>query len=665
MQVWNLEYRKMAGTLTGHRTACTAVEFHPYGEFFASGSADTNLKIWDLRRKSCIQTYKGHTGSISSIRFSPHGRWVATGGQDSQVKVWDLTAGKLMQNLDLHKGPITSVAFHPKEYLLATGSADRTMKLWGLESFKLVGSTEMGTSPVQAVKFYVEDQTILSASQDSLRIYASDGLSSPLDTIDVDWKGIQDMRLCFPEEKLLAISCEDSQLGIWVADLQKKPGDSVRAGSGYAPAAARVPQARAAAAPAKAQQPQAAPRRAERASAAASAYDPDGLEPGAQEAPAPRGRSGEPERTEAPACVASSPKMRGSAPATLPAQSGEPAGRWGGSSPNGSFAAPQLPQVGAQSPVGLAARAQSPTGFGGPSPSASGPAQQAPSSVPAVAVLGSPPVGGLGSPAHGAEVRGRLGAQPSPASVSADAAGDQVLRDLLDSASGRTGGAACERRCSPEVPIRATSPVADVVGRPPSRTPGASREPGDPAMLSRMTNATKIAQFTSQHPQMLGVLQKRISQARNLKEFWAKGDLVALQQALQQPQDQAVVCDFLRVIMQNRLFGALNLDACQILLPVLRDLTGSKYEDFVVIAFQFTEILLQNFGDVITGTRQSCRGIPERELDIAREDRLRKCNACHDQFKEIQRLLSDSRLASRFSSLRGSLQTFLHPSGQN
>lgn len=35
----------MAGSLTGHRNACTCVEFHPYGEFFASGSNDTNLTL--------------------------------------------------------------------------------------------------------------------------------------------------------------------------------------------------------------------------------------------------------------------------------------------------------------------------------------------------------------------------------------------------------------------------------------------------------------------------------------------------------------------------------------------------------------------------------------------------------------------------------------------
>ena len=53
------------------------MEFHPYGEFFASGSVDTNLKIWDIRQRSCIQTYRGHSRAVRQILFSPDGRWIA------------------------------------------------------------------------------------------------------------------------------------------------------------------------------------------------------------------------------------------------------------------------------------------------------------------------------------------------------------------------------------------------------------------------------------------------------------------------------------------------------------------------------------------------------------------------------------------------------------
>ena len=62
-----------------------SVDFHPFGEFFASGSLDTNLKIWDIRRKNCIHTYKGHTRGVNAIRFTPDGRWVVSGGEDNTL----------------------------------------------------------------------------------------------------------------------------------------------------------------------------------------------------------------------------------------------------------------------------------------------------------------------------------------------------------------------------------------------------------------------------------------------------------------------------------------------------------------------------------------------------------------------------------------------------
>ena len=78
---------QMDETQQQFKSNCTAVEFHPFGEFFASGSSDTNLNIWDIRKKGCIQTYKGHSQGISTIKFSPDGRWVVSGGFDNVVKV--------------------------------------------------------------------------------------------------------------------------------------------------------------------------------------------------------------------------------------------------------------------------------------------------------------------------------------------------------------------------------------------------------------------------------------------------------------------------------------------------------------------------------------------------------------------------------------------------
>ena len=56
--------------MTGHRSNCVGVQC-TYGEFFASGSVDTNLKIWDIRQRSCIQTYRGHRARCARSSSRP------------------------------------------------------------------------------------------------------------------------------------------------------------------------------------------------------------------------------------------------------------------------------------------------------------------------------------------------------------------------------------------------------------------------------------------------------------------------------------------------------------------------------------------------------------------------------------------------------------------
>lgn len=579
MQVWNLEYRKMAGTLAGHRTACGAVEFHPYGEFFASGSADTNLKIWDLRRKSCIQTYKGHTGPIHSIRFSPHGRWVATGGQDSVVKLWDLTAGKLMRDLDLHKGAITSIAFHPKEYLLATGSADRTMKMWSLETFQAVGSTDPGTTPVQAVKFWVEESSIVCASQDAMRIYSTDSLGAAQDTVEVDWRGLQDMRLCAQEEKLLALSTEGTQLGVWVAELSRREA----AGAGYV-----RPQPRGTTA--SGQRMQAPPHRLPR-TAASDAEEEDAEQPGLQRV----GSSG----SRSSGRGQSSNEAFQDLPGLL-----EPPGSTGA--------------CGRRDPAAVAARgAAYPVERLGESPSDASGAR-------------GPP------PARLPEPRGRGG--------SADGLAPQTTAAPPRSRCGSTDVAASS-------PTASTPTAASGGAEPPAPSP--------PRRGSEAVSAQQIAQLSGQHAQMVGVLQRRLDTLHKLKELWSRGNVAAIGSVLSMPQDQAVFCDFARAVMRQRMGAVLNLDACLALLPILCELVGSKYDDFVVTAAQFVEVLLQNFSKLILNTRSSCARIPERQLDLPREERLRKCNACYDYFRELHKLLPEALAAGRFAAMKASLQTFL------
>ncbi|MBA0748555.1 hypothetical protein Gogos_005365 [Gossypium gossypioides] len=202
--------------LTAHRSNCTAMEFHPFGEFFASGSMDTNLKIWDIRKKGCMHTYKGHTRGISTIRFTPDGRWVVSGGFDNVVKVWDLTAGKLLNEFKFHEGHIRSIDFHPLEFLLATGSADGTVKFWDLETFELIGSSRPEATGVCSITFHPDGKTLFCGLDDGLKVYSWEPVVCH-DSLDIGWSTLGD--LCINEGKLLGFSYYRNSVGVWGADV--------------------------------------------------------------------------------------------------------------------------------------------------------------------------------------------------------------------------------------------------------------------------------------------------------------------------------------------------------------------------------------------------------------------------------------------------------------
>ncbi|KAG6516354.1 hypothetical protein ZIOFF_026813 [Zingiber officinale] len=210
IKLWDLEEAK------SHRSNCIAVDFHPFGEFFASGSLDTNLKIWDIRRKGCIHTYKGHTRGVNAIKFTPDGRWVVSGGEDNTVKLWDLTAGKLLHDFKFHEGQIQCIDFHPNEFLLATGSADRTVKFWDLETFELIGSAGPETSGVRSMIFNPDGRTLLCGLHESLKVFSWEPIRCH-DAVDVGWSRLSDMNI--HEGKLLGCSYNQSCVGVWVVDL--------------------------------------------------------------------------------------------------------------------------------------------------------------------------------------------------------------------------------------------------------------------------------------------------------------------------------------------------------------------------------------------------------------------------------------------------------------
>ena len=203
---------------TGHKAGVSCIEFHPYGEYLASGSVDTCLKLWDTRRKGCIFSYKGHVQPVNAIRFSPDGQWIASAGEEGAVKLWDLRAGKLMTEFASQNGSVLDVEFHPHEFLLAGANKDRTVSFWDLEKFALIANSEKETGPVRCIYFHPEGECLFSGTQDSLRIHGWEPNRS-FDQVMMNWGKISDIATA--SQQLIGASYQQSHVSLYVVDLKR------------------------------------------------------------------------------------------------------------------------------------------------------------------------------------------------------------------------------------------------------------------------------------------------------------------------------------------------------------------------------------------------------------------------------------------------------------
>lgn len=184
--VWNDDVPPGPSSLTGHRNFVFDIEWHPSGDFLASGGADGTVRLWD--HSTGIQTYIddfSHTSRVYDIAFSRNGEWLASTGQDRTVWIrplfspgepaliatipdigsdtvinavdvslnGDLVAigdshgvlrlystggpttpsGVLLREIDAHDDQIKELAFSPDGTMIATAGFDSSVKLFSIK----------------------------------------------------------------------------------------------------------------------------------------------------------------------------------------------------------------------------------------------------------------------------------------------------------------------------------------------------------------------------------------------------------------------------------------------------------------------------------------------------------------------------------------------------
>lgn len=146
-------------------------------------------------------------------------------------------------------------------------------------------------------------------------------------------------------------------------------------------------------------------------------------------------------------------------------------------------------------------------------------------------------------------------------------------------------------------------------------------------------------------------LTQRLQSLKLLRMLWGRGEvndcidhLAVLSEALSHsPGGLATLADFFDAVELRG--NGLNLDSCVRLLPILDSMVASgpgyASEHVMYATFKSLSNLAEGFGDLIRNTRATI--VIAGGVDLTREARLNKCNACHSIF---------SRLAGRVEQLR-------------
>eukprot|EP00826_Nyctotherus_ovalis_P044353 TRINITY_DN4784_c0_g1_i3.p1 TRINITY_DN4784_c0_g1~~TRINITY_DN4784_c0_g1_i3.p1 ORF type:complete len:168 (-),score=32.22 TRINITY_DN4784_c0_g1_i3:54-557(-) len=131
----------------------------------------------------------------------------------------------------------------------------------------------------------------------------------------------------------------------------------------------------------------------------------------------------------------------------------------------------------------------------------------------------------------------------------------------------------------------------------------------------------------------MAIVNKRLGHANLVQNYWRRGDVTSALSALNMIGDPSVVMDvFSSTFSDGFSLEQLTLDHAAMILPLALGLIKSKYECYVQVGIRTIENIVKKFAEGI----KEARTVPLfGGVDLAREERLKKGEACLDQFKFI------------------------------
>jgi WD40 repeat protein len=172
----NLEIEPL-GTLTGHQSAVSAIEWGSQGNVLLSGSYDHTIRLWDVVRAHPITTLSGNK-VVTSVSFNQDLGLIVSGHPDHIIRTWDPRANETKPTLfKSHRSWVRQVQWGT-QYQFLSGADDNMAKVWDIRStmplHSIVHSTEVAKGKQKILKWKAPKKVLAvawSKSTDKKQLY--------------------------------------------------------------------------------------------------------------------------------------------------------------------------------------------------------------------------------------------------------------------------------------------------------------------------------------------------------------------------------------------------------------------------------------------------------------------------------------------------------------
>jgi len=218
--------RKLAQTLTGHKSQVIKLAFLPSGDILASVSADGTLILWNVKTGKLVKKLSDPKDSFGAFALSDDGTLLAKSGQHNSVRIYDLVNNKALLTLKGHENFINQMVFSPDGKYLATVSDDKTLVLWDVANGKAVGKKDDFADSVLSADFSPSGGILVTGDASGIVNHWTIPALKRLANIQANKPNEEVNSVSFsPNGKWIATSGSSGFLKIWNTDLSDTDKD--------------------------------------------------------------------------------------------------------------------------------------------------------------------------------------------------------------------------------------------------------------------------------------------------------------------------------------------------------------------------------------------------------------------------------------------------------